>query len=71
MLHVVIPAALRTTHEQHFGEVARRFFSYVDDPRTLPAWEKPNMLAKYWVTTRGTELSHQSPPKVAPRLAPR
>jgi predicted dehydrogenase len=71
MLHVVIPAALRTTHEQHFGEVARRFFAYVADPRTLPAWEKPNMLAKYWVTTRGTELSHESPPKVAARLAPR
>ena len=28
------------------------------------------MLAKYYVTTTGTELSHQSPVKVAPRLAP-
>ena len=25
------------------------------DPRTLPAWEKKNMLAKYHVTTAGVE----------------
>jgi hypothetical protein len=28
------------------------------------------MLAKYYVTTKGTELSRQSPPRPAPRLAP-
>jgi hypothetical protein len=28
-------------------------------PRDLPVWEKPNMLTKYFITTRGTELSHQ------------
>ena len=27
--------------------------SYVRDRRTLPAWERPNMLAKYYVTTPG------------------
>ena len=32
---------------------------------TLPAWERPNMLAKYYVTTTGTEMSHKAPVKVA------
>jgi hypothetical protein len=29
------------------------------------------MLAKYYVTTKGTELSRQKPPQEAPRIAPR
>jgi predicted dehydrogenase len=70
-LHVVIPDRLRTTHEEHFGQVARRFFGFLKNPRSLPAWEKQNMLAKYWLTTKGTELSRQSPPKVGERLAPK
>jgi predicted dehydrogenase len=70
-IRVVIPDRFRTTHEEHFGEVARRFFGFLKNPKTLPAWEKPNMLAKYWVTTKGTELSRQSPPKVAERIAPK
>jgi hypothetical protein len=70
-LHVAIPDKFRTTHDEHFGEVARRFFGFLKDPKSLPAWEKPNMLAKYWVTTKGAELSKQSPPKVSERLAPK
>jgi predicted dehydrogenase len=70
-IHVAIPDRFRTTHEEHFGQVARRFFGFLQNPRSLPAWEKPNMLAKYWVTTRGTELSRRSPPRVAERLGPR
>jgi predicted dehydrogenase len=69
-LHVTIPDAFRVGHEAHFGQVTTRFLQYVRDRRTLPAWERPNMLAKYYVTTKGTELSRQSPPKPAPRLAP-
>jgi hypothetical protein len=57
-------------HEAHFAQVTRHFLSYLRDRSKLPAWERPNMLAKYYVTTTGTELSHQSPPKPAPRLAP-
>jgi predicted dehydrogenase len=70
-VHVVIPDKLRTTHEEHFGEVARRFFGFLKNPKSLPAWEKPNMLAKYWVTTKGAELSKQGPPRVAERIAPK
>jgi predicted dehydrogenase len=70
-LHVSVPDRQRTTHEEHFGQVARRFFGFLKNPKSLPAWEKPNMLAKYWVTTKGTELSRQSPSKPAERIAPR
>jgi predicted dehydrogenase len=69
-LHVTIPKAFRVGHEAHFAQVTGNFLGYLRNRATLPAWERPNMLAKYFVTTTGTELSHQSPPKVAPRLAP-
>jgi len=68
-IHVKIPDALRVGHEAHFAQVARRFLSYLEDPSRLPAYERPDMLAKYAVTTRGTELSRRSPVHEAPRLA--
>jgi predicted dehydrogenase len=69
-IHVAIPARYRVGHEAHFAQVTRNFLSYLQDRSKLPTWERPNMLAKYYVTTTGTELSHQSPVKSAPRLAP-
>ncbi|MCZ7635861.1 MAG: hypothetical protein M5U12_07330 [Verrucomicrobia bacterium] len=52
-LRVVIPERLRLGHEEHFAHVVQRFLEYVRNPRLLPAWEKPNLLAKYRITTRG------------------
>ena len=57
---VVVPDRYRTSHEAHFAEVTERFLGYLEDPKTLPRWEKANMLAKYYVTTKGTELSRQA-----------
>jgi len=70
-IHITIPDVLRVSHEAHFAQVATNFLAYVRDRRTLPAWEHPNMLAKYAVTTKGTELSRQGPPRPATRIAPR
>jgi predicted dehydrogenase len=70
-IHLGIPPALRTDHEAHFAQVATHFLQYLRHRETLPAWERPNMLAKYYVTTKGTELSRQQPARPAPRLAPR
>jgi predicted dehydrogenase len=70
-IHITIPDSLRVGHEAHFAQVMGRFLSYLRDRRALPAWERPNMLAKYYVTTKGTELSREGPPRPAPRLAPR
>ena len=66
-----IPDKLRTTHEEHFAEVARAFFGYVKNPKSLPAWEKQHMLAKYYVTTKAADLSREGPVKVAERIAPK
>jgi hypothetical protein len=68
-LHVTIPDRFRVGHEAHFAQVTTNFLKYFRDHKTLPAWERPNMLAKYYVATKGTELGRQSPPSVAPRLA--
>jgi predicted dehydrogenase len=60
LLRIVVPDKYRVGHEAHFAEVAGHFLAYLKDPRTLPAWEKANMRAKYAVTTRGVELSQGS-----------
>jgi hypothetical protein len=69
-IHVSVPEVFRVGHEAHFAEVTRSFLGYLRNRGTLPAWERPNMLAKYYVTTTGTEMSHTVPIKVAPRIAP-
>ena len=70
-IRVTVPGALRDGHEAHFASVATNFLGYLRDRRTLPAWERPNMLAKYYVTTTGAELSRRSPSREAARIAPR
>jgi len=55
---IVIPERYRVGHEAHFAQVTNRFFDYLKAPRSLPAWEKAYMLAKYYVSTRGVEMSH-------------
>lgn len=56
---LTIPDAHRVGHEAHFAEVTRQFFAYLKNPKSLPAWEKPNMLAKYYVSTKGVEMALQ------------
>ena len=70
-IRVTIPEKLREGHEAHFAQVTTKFLSYLRDRRTLPAWERSSMAAKYFVTTTGTELSRKSPPNPAARIAPR
>jgi predicted dehydrogenase len=57
---IVIPERLRIGHEAHFALLTRRFLDYVHNPKSIPAWEKPNMLAKYFVTTEGVRLARQN-----------
>jgi len=56
-LRVVVPDVYRVGHEAHFAQVTERFLGYMKDPSSLPKWEKANMLAKYYVTTKAVELS--------------
>ncbi len=57
---ITIPDALRVGHEAHFGEVVEQFLLYLKEPDRLPAWETPNMLAKYAVTTQGVALARKA-----------
>jgi hypothetical protein len=57
---VVIPSQYRVGHEAHFALLTRCFLDYVRNPKSMPAWEKPNMLAKYYVTTQGIDLARRN-----------
>ncbi len=55
MGQVNVPDKYRVGHEAHFGQVTDAFLEYLDG-KPMPAWEKPNMLAKYYMTTKALEL---------------
>ena len=55
---VVVPESYHVGHEAHFGQVTEEFLGYVADG-ALPAWEVPNMLAKYCTTTGALALAKQ------------
>ena len=58
-VRIQIPDKYRVGHEAHFAQVTNRYFGFLKNPKTLPAWEKAFMLAKYYVSTKGVELSKQ------------
>lgn len=51
---VVIPEKYKVGHEEHFAQVTRKYLQYLKDGK-LPDWEVPNMIAKYYTTTRARE----------------
>jgi len=55
-LHITIPDRYRVGHEAHFGQVVAQYLEYLKSPKSVPAWERPNMLAKYFVTTTGVQM---------------
>jgi len=54
--HILIPEAYRVGHEAHFAQVTQNFLTYLKKGN-LPEWEVPNMLAKYWLTTKAGEIA--------------
>jgi len=53
---VNIPDEYKVGHEAHFSQVTERFLEYLENGN-MPAWEVPNMLAKYYVTTEALKLA--------------
>jgi predicted dehydrogenase len=53
---IEIPQAFRTSHEDHFREVTEKYIEYLTAGQ-LPDWEVPNMITKYYVTTKGLEMA--------------
>ncbi|WP_020605984.1 putative oxidoreductase C-terminal domain-containing protein [Spirosoma spitsbergense] len=51
---IVIPDKYKEGHEAHFGRVTEKYLEYLKAGK-LPAWEVPNMIAKYYTTTQALE----------------
>ena len=56
---VIIPEKYKEGHEAHFARVTEKFLEYLTKGN-MPAWEVPNMIAKYYTTTAALELAKQN-----------
>jgi len=61
-MQLLVPDAIRSSHEEHFAKVMDEFVRYFHNPRAIPAWERPNTLGKYYITTKAIELARDKPP---------
>jgi len=50
-----IPDKYKIGHEAHFAQVTKKYLGYLVNG--MPDWEIPNMLAKYYTTTKAYEMS--------------
>ena len=51
---MVIPQKYDVGHEAHFAQVAQKYMAFLKDGK-LPDWEVPNMITKYYITTKALE----------------
>lgn len=56
---VIIPEHYKEGHEAHFTRVMQKFLEYLQH-KNMPDWEIPNMLAKYYTTTKALQLAKQN-----------
>ncbi len=57
--HLLIPGSYRVGHEAHFSQVTEGYLQFLKEGK-LPDWEVPNMIAKYYTTTKALELAKRS-----------
>ena len=53
---VIIPDSYKVSHEDHFAQVTKKYLQYLKEG-ALPLWEVPNMIAKYYTTTKAREIA--------------
>jgi predicted dehydrogenase len=58
---VIIPQNYKEGHEEHFARVTEKFLEYLKN-KNMPAWEVPNMLTKYFITTKALEIALNNKP---------
>ncbi len=56
---VLIPDRYKEGHEAHFARVTEKFLEYVGK-KNMPAWEVPNMIAKYYTTITALALARSA-----------
>lgn len=54
---VIIPQKYKVGHEAHFGQVMTRYLQFLREGK-LPDWEVPNMIAKYYTSTKSLEMAN-------------
>jgi len=54
---VDIPDSYKVGHEAHFGQVTGKFLEFLSKG-SLPEWEIPNMIVKYYTTTEGMKQAY-------------
>lgn len=57
---VEIPEKYKEGHEAHFGRVTEKYLQFLKQGK-LPAWEVPNMIAKYYTTTQALKMATKNP----------
>ena len=55
----MIPAKYKEGHEEHFVRVTEKFLEYLTDKK-MPEWELPNMITKYFITTKALEIASKN-----------
>ncbi len=54
-----IPDSFKIGHEAHFGQVTENYLKYLEAGQ-LPSWEVPNMISKYYTTTKAYKLAKKN-----------
>jgi len=54
---ISVPEKYNDGHESHFAQVTKKYLDYLQN-NNMPSWEVPNMLAKYFTTTKAKELAN-------------
>ena len=55
---IIIPESFKEGHESHFARVTEKYLEYLSK-NTMPAWEVPNMIAKYYTTTQAQKIANK------------
>jgi predicted dehydrogenase len=50
-----VPQKFKISHEGHFGQVTKNYLDYLENG-TLPEWEVPNMIVKYYTTSEALKF---------------
>ena len=53
---VTVPEKYHNGHEAHFGQVTEKYLEYLQKGN-MPQWEVPNMITKYYITTKALEIA--------------
>jgi predicted dehydrogenase len=58
-IEIIVPEKYKTGHEANFSAVVTKFIHYLDKSQGIPAWEIPNMIAKYYITTTALKMAQK------------